>query len=116
MIHTQWRGNIQQTRPEEHVALPGVEGRRLCCSSSERQQDGLRSVLEKCCSVLGLAFLDPVAVKLEGTAVNELAYGLDGVRVTLDHLLGDGLGTAVIAVDSHCGKHSYANDLLERVQ
>lgn len=82
----------------------------------DRQQDGFGSVLEKCCSVLSLALLDPVAVDLEGTCVDELADGLDGVRVTLDHLLGDGLGSAVVAVDSHCGENSHANDLKEEVR
>ncbi len=82
---------------------------------SNRQQDGFGSVLEKCCSVLSLALLDPVAVDLERTGVNELADGLDSVRVAPDHLLGDGLGTAVVAVDSHCCENSHANDLEERV-
>ncbi|KAG7221068.1 hypothetical protein INR49_017697 [Caranx melampygus] len=48
-------------------------------------------------------FSTHVAVDLECTGVNELADGLDGVRVALDHLLGDGLGTAVVAVDPHDG-------------
>lgn len=87
----------------------------LICLRSYGQQDGLGSVLKKCCSVLSLAFLHPVAIDLERAGVDELADGLDGVRVALDHLLGDGLGAAVIAVDSHCGEHSHANDLMERV-
>lgn len=95
--------------------LPDVLG-RLICLCPYRQQDGFGSVLEKCRSVLSLAFLHPVAVDLEGTGVDELADGLDGVRVALDHLLGDGLGTAVVAVDPHGGKYSHANDLIEKVQ
>lgn len=93
--------------------LPDVLG-GLVSLSSQRQQDGLGSVLEKCCSVLSLALLDPVAVDLECTRVNELADGLDSVRVALDHLLGDGLGTAVVAVDSHCGEDSHADNLKEK--
>lgn len=80
-----------------------------------RQQDGFGSVLEKCCSVLGLALLHPVAVDLERTGVDELADGLDGIRVALDHLLGDGLGSAVVAVDPHRGENSHADDLREKV-
>lgn len=95
--------------------LPDVVD-RLICLPGYRQQDGLGSVLEKCCSVLSLALLDPVAVDLERTGVDELADGLDRVWVALDHLLGDGLGTAVVAVDPHCGEHSHANDLMEKVQ
>lgn len=102
----------QQICPE--CLLPYVVC-RLVGLGSHRQQDGLGSVLEKCCSVLSLSLLDPVAVDLERTRVNELADGLDGVRVALDHLLGDGLGTAVVAVDSHCGKNSHANYLKEKV-
>ncbi len=95
-------------------SLPDVV-RRLVGLGSYRQQDGLGSVLKKCCPVLSLALLDPVAVDLERTRVDELADGLDSVRVALDHLLGDGLGSAVVAVDSHCGENSHANDLKEEV-
>lgn len=56
-----------------------------------------------------------MAVDLECTRVNELADGLDGVWVALDHLFGDRLGTAVVAVDSHCGENSHANDLKDKV-
>ena len=79
-----------------------------------RQQDGLWRVLEKCCSVLSLALLHPVAVDLERTGIDELADGLDSIWVALDHLLGDGLGTAVVAVDAHRGEHSHADDLMDR--
>lgn len=89
---------------------------RLVCLSGQRQQDGFGSVLKKCCSVLSLALLDPVAVDLECARVNELANGLYSIRVTLNHVLCDGLGTAVVAVDSHCGENSHANDLKEKVK
>lgn len=55
-----------------------------------------------------------MAVDLEGARVDELADGLDGVRVALYHLLGDGFGTAVVAVDAHSGEHSHADDLMEK--
>lgn len=87
----------------------------LVCLGSYREQDGFGSVLEKCCSVLSLALLDPVAVDLECTCINELADGLHSIWVTLDHLLSNRLGSAVVAVDSHCGKHGHANHLMETV-
>lgn len=74
-------------------------------------QDGLGGVLKKCCSVLSLSLLDPVAVYLERTRIDELADGLDSVRVALQHVLGDGFCTPVVAVDSHCGQNSHADDL-----
>lgn len=77
------------------------------------QQDGFGSVLKERRPVLGLAFLDPVAVDLEGARVDELADGFDGVRVALDHRLGDGFGAAVVAVDAHGGQNGHANDLRE---
>lgn len=80
------------------------------------QQDGFGSVLKERRPVLGLAFLDPVAVDLEGARVDELADGFDGVRVALDHLLGDGFGAAVVAVDAHCGEDGHADDLREESQ
>lgn len=79
------------------------------------QQDGFGSVLKESRPVLSLAFLDPVAVDLEGARVDELADGFDGVRVALDHLLGDRFGAAVVAVDAHCGENSHADDLWEEV-
>lgn len=99
--------------PSPAVASPAVLALiiRLC---GQGQQDGLRGVLEKRSSVLSLALLDPVAVDLEGTRVYEFADGLDGVWVALYHLLGDGLGTAVVAVDAHRGEHSDADDLMEK--
>lgn len=86
----------------------------LICLCRYGQQDGLGSVLEKCRSVLRLALLDPVAVDLEGTRVNELANGLDRVRVTFDHLLGDRFDSAVAAVDAHGGEYCEADDLVEK--
>lgn len=56
-----------------------------------------------------------MAVDLESTGVYQLADWLDGVRVAHDHLLGDGLGTPVVAVDPHCGEDSHANDLKEKM-
>lgn len=54
-----------------------------------------------------------MAVDLEGARVDELADGLEGVRVALDHLLGDGFGAPVVAVDAHRGQNGHANDLRE---
>lgn len=54
-----------------------------------------------------------MAVDLEGARVDELADGLDGVRVALDHLLGDGFGAPVVAVDAHRGQNGHADDLRE---
>lgn len=84
--------------------------------SGDRKQDGFGRVLKKCCSVLGLALLDPVTVDLKGARIYELADGLHGIRVALYHLLGDGLGTAIVAVDSHCSENGQANYLMEKVQ
>lgn len=84
---------------------------RLVSLSGHRQQDGFGSVLEKCRSVLSLSLLDPVAIDLERTRINELADGLDGVWVALDHLLGDGFGSAIVTVDSHRGEDSHTDDL-----
>lgn len=95
--------------------LPDVVD-RVICLNSYRQQDGFGGVLEKCSSVLSLSLLDPVAIDLERTCVNELTDGLDSVWVTLDYLLGDWLGTTVAAVDPHCGENSHANDLMEKVK
>lgn len=94
--------------------LPDVV-RRFIGLGHHWQQDGFGSVLKECRPVLSLAFLDPVAVDLEGARVNELADGFDGVRVALDHLLGDRFGAAVVAVDAHCGENSHADDLWEGV-
>lgn len=94
--------------------LPDVADGVICLSSN-RQQDGFGGVLEKCSSVLSLSLLDPVAIDLECTCINELTDRLDSVWVTLDYLPGDRLGTAVAAVDPHCGEHSHANDLMEKV-
>lgn len=74
-------------------------------------EDGLRSVLEQRCSVLSLSLLHPVAVYLEGARIDELTDGLDGIRVTLKHLLGDGFCASVVAVDPHGGQDSHADDL-----
>lgn len=57
-----------------------------------------------------------MTVDLESTGVDELADGLDCVRVTHDNLLGNRLGAAVIAVDPHCGEHGQANDLGIKVE
>lgn len=76
-----------------------------------RQQNGFGSVLEQGCSVLSLALLHPVSIDLEGTGVDELADGLDCVRVALYHIFGHRLGAAVVAIDSHGGQHSHAYDL-----
>lgn len=109
------KGPLQHICPEEKTcSLPDVVD-RLVCLGSHRQQDGLGSVLKQCRSVLSLALLDPVAVDLERAGVDELADGLDRVRVAHDHLLGDRLGAAVVAVDPHGGQHSHANDLMEQV-
>lgn len=86
--------------------LHGVVG--FGCDGHE---DGLGGVLEKRCSVLSLSLLHPVPVDLEGARVNELADGFDGVGVALEHLLGDGFGPSVIAVDSHGGQDGQADDL-----
>lgn len=85
--------------------------RRLFGLGGHGQQDGLGRVLEQRRSVLRLSLLDPVAVDLEGARVDELADGLHGVRVALDHLLGDGLGAPVVAVDSHRCEDGDANHL-----
>lgn len=76
-------------------------------------EDGLGGVLEQRRPVLSLSLLHPVAVDLEGARIDELADGLDGVRVALEHLLGDGFGTSVVAVDPHGGQDSHADDLLK---
>lgn len=54
-----------------------------------------------------------MAVDLEGTRINQLADGFDGVRVALDHLLGDGFGAPIVAIDAHRGQNGHANDLRE---
>lgn len=104
-----WSASVQSVG---EWPLPGV-AHRFVCLGRDRQQDGFGSVLKERRPVLGLAFLHPVAVDLEGARVDELADGLDGVRVALDHLLGDGFGAAVVAVDAHRGQNSHANDLRE---
>lgn len=104
-----WSASVQSV---SEWPLPDVT-HRFVHLGRYRQQDGFGSVLKERRPVLGLAFLHPVAVDLEGARVDELADGFDGVRVALDHLLGDGFGAAVVAVDAHCGENSHANDLRE---
>lgn len=79
-------------------------------------EDGLRSVLEQRCSVLSLSLLHPVAVYLEGARINELADGLDGIRVARKHLLGDRFCASVVAVDSHGGQDCHADDLSQSLR
>lgn len=86
--------------------LDGVVG-----LSRDGHEDGLGSVLEQRRSVLSLSLLHPVAVYLEGARIDELADGLDGVRVTLKHLLGDRFCASVVAVDLHGGQDGHADDL-----
>lgn len=107
-----WSASVQSV---SEWPLPDV-AHRFVHLGRYRQQDGFGSVLKERRPVLGLAFLHPVAVDLEGARVDELADGFDGVRVALDHLLGDGFGAAVVAVDAHCGENSHANDLREESQ
>lgn len=79
-------------------------------------EDGLGGVLEQCRPVLSLSFLHPVAVYLEGARVDELADGLDGVRVALEHVLGNWFSASVVAVDSHGGQDRHADDLSKSVR
>lgn len=91
--------------------LDGVVG-----LSRDGHEDGLGGVLEQRRSVLSLSLLHPVAVYLEGARIDELADGLDGVRVALEHLLGNGFRAAVVAVDSHGGQDGHADDLSESLR
>lgn len=79
-------------------------------------EDGLGAVLKQRRSVLSLSLLHPVAVYLEGARIDELADGLDGVRVALKHVLGNGFRASVVAVDSHCGQDGHADDLSKRLR
>lgn len=56
-----------------------------------------------------------MAVDLECTGINELADRLNSIWVTLDYLLRNGLGTSIVAIDSHCGEDGHANNLREKV-
>lgn len=91
--------------------LDGVVG-----LSRDGHEDGLGGVLEQRRSVLSLSLLHPVAVYLEGARIDELADGLDGVRVALEHLLGNGFRASVVAVDSHGGQDGHADDLSESLR
>lgn len=91
--------------------LDGVVG-----LSRDGHEDGLGGVLEQRRPVLSLSLLHPVAVYLEGARIDELADGLDGVRVALEHLLGNGFRASVVAVDSHGGQDGHADDLSESLR
>lgn len=78
------------------------------------QQNGLAGVLKEGSSVLRLSLLHPVSVGPEGAGIDQLADGLQGVRVPHHQLPGDRLDQPVLVVNTDRCQDGQADHLQHR--